>query len=266
MAGSGKDSRSGADGTGGFEERQPSGRKIMDSGWWQPVETDKLEQAETSGLHGTDGLIRAGAGGTGEGNSSLQAEPEARGINGTECRRVVEIERGGADCEMGDYCDVVKVNESFLLVPVEGRTSALGFGHVELHRQDGTLSCHVAKGTACSEYAKKEGKGSKQCTHTLLALWALQGAGTQLPAKKNPKELNRAGTDAGAQGRQSGRSSSLSLSRRAPSNTLCPLQGRACPPSAPSEASNFLSSHSCFDAPGNPYPRAQKAGELSLMQ
>jgi hypothetical protein len=60
------------------------------------------------------------------------------------------------------------------MVHVEGRTSAVGYGHVEI--QGSRLLCHVAKGGPCSEYSRRSPtKGAKYCDHTLLALWGLKG-------------------------------------------------------------------------------------------
>lgn len=132
-------------------------------------------------------------------------------------------ESRGRDGAIGDYCEVVQVNDSFFLVPVEGRTSALGFGHVQFDRRQGTLSCHVAKGRAISNYTKREGKGSKHCSHTLLALWALQGAGTRISSQVDPKRGQPWSGGAGrAQRSRTGDSLSNSPSRSATSPPASP--------------------------------------------
>ncbi|GAQ92970.1 hypothetical protein KFL_012290020 [Klebsormidium nitens] len=73
-----------------------------------------------------------------------------------------------------ELCEVVLVTPSYALVPVAGRTSAVGYGHVSLDSETGSLACHVAKGRPCSDFAKKEAKGAKYCGHTSTVLWALR--------------------------------------------------------------------------------------------
>jgi hypothetical protein len=85
-----------------------------------------------------------------------------------------EAEPPSHEQSKGRMQKVYLVTSSYVMVPVEGRTSAVGYGHVEI--QNDRHLCHVAKGGPCSEYSRRAPtKGAKYCDHTLMALWGLKG-------------------------------------------------------------------------------------------
>jgi hypothetical protein len=76
----------------------------------------------------------------------------------TECGPSAQREIGS---EASEYGCAYLVTDSWALVPVEGRTSALQYGHVRVNQGSGLLYCHVAKGKSCSEFLQKGREGGK---------------------------------------------------------------------------------------------------------